>query len=258
MKNVLYLILILALATPALANVDITMDTDGVISCATTGGAVVRGLGLYVELPVGTTATITAASVKGDAKLNAPMDYFFTQIGLELPVVVGEGHPFANPIDAGVASLPATEVSLSVGVLDPTENQKGIGSDGDETVVVATLDIDCGSESEVIVTIDQDTSVGGIKQRGGVVGDSLGTVSVSGNTITCGPECWRDCQPCGDFNNSGDITTADALGLLAAWPPKDYEACADFNHSGDITTADALLLLAHWPPKEGCPGECAP
>ena len=52
--------------------------------------------------------------------------------------------------------------------------------------------------------------------------------------------------PCpADFDDDGDVDTADMLFLLAAWGTPD----GDVDGDGDTGTADLLALLAAW-------GEC--
>jgi len=63
-------------------------------------------------------------------------------------------------------------------------------------------------------------------------------------------DCWDYARQAeGDYNGDGVITSADAVGLNAAWVAQyrgEYDRCADFNHDGIISPADARILMAHW------------
>jgi len=75
------------------------------------------------------------------------------------------------------------------------------------------------------------------------------------------PDSWcYDCFRCGDATGDCQITAADAVILVNAWPPQAYDANADFNMSGTVTAADAVVLVNHWPPQESCPSAegCSP
>ena len=101
--------------------------------------------------------------------------------------------------------------------------------------------------------------------RGGVINEAGAELTIDTNDPMClqtsvpilpdtDPECWGyACFGCGDADGNDEISAADALVLVNAWPPKAYNACADFNQDDEVGPADALILVNHWPPKEACP-----
>jgi hypothetical protein len=91
-------------------------------------------------------------------------------------------------------------------VLDETENQLGVTTAAD----VLTLTIDCGTQSDVVVTITEDAD------RGGIVGDNLGVVTVSGNTISCATPCPGDVASGVAGQTDNQISSSDVIALLVA------------------------------------------
>ena len=57
------------------------------------------------------------------------------------------------------------------------------------------------------------------------------------------PPACPDCP--WDLDGSGSVSTADLLGLLAAWGT-DPGGPPDFNGDGTVSTADLLELLGNW------------
>ncbi|HRU14248.1 MAG TPA: hypothetical protein P5017_00830 [Anaerohalosphaeraceae bacterium] len=253
MRKVLPILLAIALAMPALADVAVTVDDagDGVaqLNLAISGDAVVRGLALKVTITGAELAAIADVTDVMPA-FNAYIDYYYSNTGFlgtlaDETALPGTGaHALANPDAAGVlATLPATTFSISLGALDNSGNQGGVTAGG----VLAKIKLtNIGGSAQVCVEADA--------LRGGIVGDNLGTVSDSacGNIAPGGPACWNNpCQPYGDFNGDNLITATDVQGLLAAWGKPYSDPCPDFNHDNLITATDVQILLARW--GKGCP-----
>lgn len=254
MRKVLPILLAMAIAAPALADVTASVSdaTGGVaqIDLAIDGGAIVRGVALKVTITGAELASIDDVVIV-DPRFNAYIDYYYSNTGFldgladetELP---GTGaHAVADPLAAGVLpSVPATEFVISVGALDNSGAQGGV----DTSAVLAqiTLSNFAGSTAQVCVEADA--------LRGGIVGDTLGTVtdSACADVSAGGPACWNNpCQPYGDFNGDNLITATDVQGLLAVWGQPYSDPCPDFNHDGLITATDVQILLASW--GVGCP-----
>jgi len=260
MRKVLPILLAIALAMPALADVAVTVDDagDGVaqLNLAISGDAVVRGLALKVTITGAELAAIADVTDVMPA-FNAYIDYYYSNTGFlgtlgdetDLP---GTGaHALADPDAAGVlAALPATTFSISLGALDNSGSQGGVTAGG----VLAKIKLsNISGSAQVCVEADA--------LRGGIVGDNLGTVSDSacGNIAPGGPACWN--YPCfvnGDSNGDCAITFGDLQPLIGAWPPAPYNECVDFNQDGAITFGDLQILINHWPPAHGCDAGCVP
>jgi hypothetical protein len=171
--------LAIAFAMPALANVTVTVD-EGVandeiaeVTLAIDGGSVVRGLAITVTITNGDIDALDDVT-EVMAGFNAYIDYYYSNPDFlgTLPDETGlpgtGAHALADPDAAGVlATLPATEFSISLGALDNTGAQGGIGAGGQLCKInVGPLDAD----AEVCVVVDA--------LRGGIVGDNLGTITV--------------------------------------------------------------------------------
>jgi hypothetical protein len=109
------------------------------------------------------------------------------------------------------------------------------GCPGGPNEAIACDDNSCGDEGS-IVTFPAEQSNWYWIRIGGYQGDTgTGLMFVS-----CEPS--EDCPA--DFDNDGDVDTADLLYLLAAWGTPD----GDVDNDGDTDTADLLALLADWGP----------
>ena len=141
MKKVLPILLAIALAAPALADVTISAAETGAgtgvlkITVSATGDAVVRGVALVVTTETG-DAEIDATTDVTMTNFNTNIDYFFTNGtgGVVGDTPDGEGHPIAKDGEAGAIDdpagsgnqLPASTFVLSTGYLDPSEAQGGL------------------------------------------------------------------------------------------------------------------------------------
>ncbi|MEJ5259793.1 MAG: hypothetical protein WHS88_06345 [Anaerohalosphaeraceae bacterium] len=197
MRKVLPILLAIAIAAPALADVTVSVSDAGSetaqIALAIDGGAVVRGVALKVTI---TGAELAAIADVTDvmAAFNAYIDYYYSNPGFlgglaDETALPGTGaHALADPDAAGVlATLPATTFVISVGALDNSGNQGGVTAGG----VLANVKLSnfAGSTAQVCVEADA--------LRGGIVGDNLGTVSASAcaNIASAPQECVNSAAP---------------------------------------------------------------
>lgn len=258
MKKLVCLLAILALATSLCATeIQITAEDAGSgqlrIGYNVTDGATPKGISVKLTIANGQLDKASDVAYV-DSFFDVYVDYLNVNADPCDPNTVrtiidaGTGHPIAKQDSNGVPTFPTSAFSLCLAALDDANKAVAV----EPNLVVLQL---CGTTTAVVTfTTDTKREIAGPYDT--VTLPSPVSVSVS----SCGQPCWKDCQPCGDYNNDCEISSADVLGLLGAWPPKDYDACADFDHNGEISSADVLKLLAHWPPKEQCPaGEgCSP
>lgn len=249
MRKVLLSLLVLALAAPSFAAVNITAEDagSGVLKLyyECTAGEVIRGLALAVEVTDGdgVVAAASDAVVPAASRFNTFIDYAFTvEAGAPGTYTIGAGHPLANKVAAGVATFPATVYSVSMGCLDEFEKvQGGVTGSGELVAITYTLTAD------TTVAISADTL------RGGIVGDGITEVNIQASQTLVGvsvPECWKkSCFTYGDANGDGLITAADITILINSWT--NYNPCADFNKDGLVTAADITILINNW--ATGCP-----
>jgi hypothetical protein len=185
MRKVLLSLLVLALAAPSFAAVNITAEDagSGVLKLyyECTAGEVIRGLALAVEVTAGdgVVAAETDAVVPKGSRFNTFIDYAFTvEAGAPGTYAIGAGHPLANKVAAGVATFPATVYSVSMGCLDEFEKvQGGVTGSGELVAIKYTLTAD------TTVAISADTL------RGGIVGDGITEVNIQASQVVVGGEC---------------------------------------------------------------------
>jgi len=292
MKKTLAMLLVLALVAPAMAVTFTASDaTGGVLKIDYTlaSGEVLRGLALKLTRTSGDAVVAAGTDVAAPA-FNTFIDYAFSNAGYQ----IGDGHPVANPAAAGVAALPASTFSISVGFLDQAGAQAGIAADGSITVQLTGTGESC-------FDIELDTL------RGGVVGDNVVAPAAGwkinqcvmiGGTPPCKDRltaaeqtqwdayvaaqpavdmscwCWQfQCQ--GDGDNKTEtlskyrVYNADLTLLLTNWKAKYATAnpAADFNHATEtlskycVYNADLTILLTNWKKKDAgltnCPGYVA-
>lgn len=240
MRKVLLSLLVLALAAPTFAAVNITVvdNTDGTATLVidTTSGEVVRGVALKVTATNGAKLVSTAATV--NPAFNTFIDSAFELGGA---YAIGDGHPFANVAAAGTAAADATEFSISMGVLDQGGNQAGYTSPvGGEALI--TFETGAGN-----ICVELDTL------RGGIVGD-VAIVSNLDTAAVCADITVEDDICLGDVNGDGVIDLFnDALTVILALDAVGYadiNPCpvellpADMNQDGILDLFnDALSLI---------------
>ncbi len=200
MRKVLPILLAIAIAAPTWANVTVSVsegaanDEIAELNLAIDGGSVVRGLALKVTI-TGANLAAVADVTNVMSAFNAYIDYYYSNPGFlgSLPnetALPGTGaHALANPDAAGVLStLPATTFVISLGALDNSGNQGGVAAGG----LLAKIKLSNFTGSSAQVCIEPDAL------RGGIVGDSLGTVSAAGCASIAkyvSPECVKSTAP---------------------------------------------------------------
>jgi hypothetical protein len=217
MRKVLLSLLVLALAAPTFAavNISIVDNANGTATLVidTTSGEVVRG----VALKVTATDGATLASVDSeDWDVNAAAFNTFIDSAFELGGAynIGAGQPFAKANEAGTAAAGAIEFSISMGVLDQGGNQAGYTSPvGGEALI--TFKTGAGT-----ICVELDTL------RGGIVGDAA-IVSNLDTAAVCAAITVEDDVCLGDVNGDGVIDLFnDALTVILALDAVGY---ADIN-----------------------------
>ncbi|MBN2514201.1 MAG: hypothetical protein JXB18_14780 [Sedimentisphaerales bacterium] len=292
MRKVLLSLLVLALAAPSFAAVNITAEdaTDGVLklSYECTAGEVIRGLALQLDVTNdgdGVVATSADGTVL-EVGFNTFIDSAYTiESGAPGTYVIGAGHAFANSAAAGEASFPATLYSISMGALDESGNQGGVTGAGELMTIKYT------GTKDTLVAISADTI------RGGIVGDGITEVNIQAEQlIVLGgecmlpshpsyaqwvavgkPDCWcasvnpRQCKGDADGLAQGKqnywVSTNDLAIMLAAWNKPveqlvDNQICADVDHLPQgkqnyrVSTNDLAILLANWNLANGPAADC--
>ena len=263
MKKLMLILMVIGITIPALA-VDISLvdngNGTGTIQYTAAAGEVCRGIAIVVDAGVGSITAVSGIN----PEFNVYMDAAFGDPGAYVIGVTGT--PIADPDGPGEIGLPASKISLCLGVVDVTGDQAG-ASEG--THNLATVE-NCGGDLDITV----DTLRGGIT---GDMGDGV-TVglagSVGGGTVTgaCG------CK--GDADGSTNISINDLVvitGFLhpdyAATTPKytcigiptgkdDYDANTDGNISiADLVEITGFLHPAYegtTPKYTGPAGVCVP
>lgn len=266
MKKVLPILLVAAMALPALGDVAVTavdkVPGDGILQITITpsGGAAIRGVALELDTETGDAVIDGSGDVViVDNKLNTNIDYFYTNgIGIVVgDTPAGEGNPIANPAAAGVLDPTggAANFSISSGYLDAAGGQAG---QLDPIVI------------EVAYTLSADSTISIVADalRGGIVGDDLGTVTypaadtliTATGGMTCrdmltaaeqadydayiaagkDPSCWCWRYQChGDVDNATEtalkyrVYGLDIAEIVANWKAKITTAnpCADIDHA---------------------------
>jgi hypothetical protein len=256
MRKVVCLLMIFALSG-ALYAADVDFSAAQVpaggnkvtISYVVNAGNSPTGIALVASVDSGVKIT---GSESQSASFNVNPDHAY---GDPCNYTLGTGHPLAEPCAPGVATLPSSEVSICMGIVDPCDSH-GPASDD---IITLTLD-PCGATAATL-RVREDG------YRGGVVGSPLDTnlgirvdLVFTGGECYTGPDyaawvqvgsptCWcyeRQCH--GDTNNSFAgkdqdgkreyVELADLQLLGEGWGEVDSAGgtvgswiCADFNHS---------------------------
>ncbi|HEV55968.1 MAG TPA: hypothetical protein ENN87_00510 [Phycisphaerales bacterium] len=241
----LALLLVLAMAVPAMAAVTFTADGDGSLKIYYTAdpGDNPRGVALRISLSDGATCGPDDV-VAVNPQFNTYIDYAASNPG---NFEVGQGHPLAKPTEAGALEAAASEFSVCLGVLDEAGNQAPASDGGPHLLVELNVSADCTA------TICADTLRG---PDSGVVGSVLESnlqegcieVAVTAGGVTCG----------GDFDANGKVDTTDIVLLVNYWlNNKNIFGIAptgaagwvegmDVNTSGQVDTTDIVLVVNHW------------
>lgn len=224
MRKVLLSLLVLALAAPSFAAVNITAEdaTGGVLklSYACTAGEVIRGLALKLDVTNdgdGVVATSADGAVL-QPRFNTFIDFAFTiEAGAPGTYVIGAGHPFANAAAAGEATFPATLYSVSMGALDEFEKvQGGVTGSGELMTIKYT------GTKDTLVAISADTL------RGGIVGDGITEINIQAEQLIVIGEI--ECIPSTNASYAQWVT----VGKPESW-------CNKRQCNGDADAAQELI-----------------
>lgn len=248
MKKVLPILLVIAMALPAMATVTITAVDNGdgtvTIGYVADAGEVIRGAGIKLTVGAGdeVDGVVDALAPDAASPFNAYIDYYAEFGVTELP---GTGaHPVADPAAAGPLALPAAEAVFSAGVLDESGNTGGAEGTG----ILCTITLVDGSDADgfAVLTIAEDAL------RGGVVGDGFTADQVvypAALTIEIpGDICLGDLNGDG-FKNTFDmsllVNKLMAKGAPYNIPSTDpaYQEAADLNADGYCNTFDMSMLV---------------
>jgi len=225
----LALVLVLAMAMPAMAAVTFSADGTGgklTISYTADPGDMPRGVALRVSLSDDATA--------GPDDVEAVMAEFNTNIDFAASnpgnFNIGDGHPLADPAAAGAITEAVSEFSISMGVLDEAGNQAPAPDGGPHELIVINIGASCTA------TICADTLRG---PDSGVVGSVLESnlqdgcieVEIVGVEPTCD----------GDFDASGFVTLDDVLLQVNYYVAnKDFLGRAPLDGPGYIAGFDTI------------------
>jgi hypothetical protein len=230
MKTLVTLVAVIALTVPCFAG-DATIDvaSDGTVSLTFTGDAPV-GVGLICD------ATSGVAYINGIANsagiFNVNIDFAHTaETTTPGSYSIGDGHPAADPQAAGVPTLPAKVVALSVGELD--------AADATSPVEIGVISMDAG-----------EVCLSGDPLRGGIV-DINGAAMTISNDGACFAVGGSTCCP-GDIADAiatlgspdGKIGFGDLNALIAALAPTFADVAVGVNPAldcADIANAIATL-----------------
>ena len=264
MKKVLPILLAIALAAPALADVTISAAEypaagSGVlrVTVSATGDAIVRGVALVLTTESG-DAELAATGDVTMTNFNTNIDYFFTNGtgGVVGDTPDGEGHPIAKDGEAGAIDdpagsgnqLPASTFVLSTGYLDPSEAQGGL------------YQVDSFFDITYDLTVTSTVSVELDSLRGEVVGEELGGITVSNGTgnpaelLVAGVECYDGMADYAEWVDAGSPDCwcyprqchGDADGLKVGSPFTGYYY---------VSQDDLNILISAWqvknPPQGG-------
>ena len=244
MRKVVLLLVAVLLAAPAMAVVEISATDNGdstvTIGYNCTEGELPRGIALAIAR---TDGDAVAESAVVDPVYNTFIDWAYSNLeGYD----VGMGHPFADPTAAGVATLPAADFSLCMGVLDQGGNQAA-GPGSLANLVTITFSGTSGTFS-----LDVDNL------RGGVVGSQL-EVSILTPRFTVGGVA---CTCNGDANDSNNISVGD-LSTIVSFLSPDYAGttppytcdptpagyeCYDANQDNKISVGDLSYIVSFLSP----------
>jgi hypothetical protein len=197
------------------------------IKVAPTSGASVRGVALKLTRTAG-DATISGTNKATATQFNTNIDYAFSH---SATYDIGQGHPLAKPDQAGeLTAFPASTFSLCSGYLDQSGGKAGV-------VVDSFFDVFYDLTINSTITIELDSL------RGGIVGDTLGTVTVSSpaslNAPPLGYTLTTSSTAGGDVTTPGEGAFGPYTGSVAivATPDLHY---AFVNWTGTGATAGKI------------------
>ena len=236
MKKVICLLMIFALSGALYAaDVDFVAVQDPVdstkvkISYVKLLGNAPAGIALIASVDSGVKIT---GSESQDPCFNVNPDYAY---GDPCNYTLGLGHPLAEPCAPGVATVPSSEVSICMGIVDLVDSHGPTASD----IITLTMD-PCGA-TVATLRIREDA------YRGGVVGSPLVTNLPIRVDLVFGPVC--EFPPTHD-----DYAAWQAAGSPACWcylrqchgDTDDVYEGKDVGSRRYVVLADLNLLAAAW------------
>lgn len=229
MKKLIATLLVIALAAPAFAaSVDLADNGDGTgtITLTVGEGEVVRGVAVEVSADtdiIAVTGTDPIFNVFMDAAYDAE-----TAEGAdpENPdYVLGTGSPVAVLGTAGVQELPATGISLSMGVLDEDGDETLGEGAGEGTYTLGIIDLGGAG----CVTLAADTT------RGGVVGDNIADVTYPTGQVCVTDDGGTTCI--GNVTSPGiDGYGMDPVTFMPIWE-------GNFTPDNQVDTSDLQAMV---------------
>ena len=265
-------------------------STNAKISYVVNTGNSPTGIALKASINAGVKVTGSSGQ---SANFNVNPDYAYND---PCNYTLGSGHPLAEPCSPGPASVPSSEVSICMGIVDPCDSHGPAADD----IITLTLD-PCGALVATL-TLAEDG------YRGGVVGSPLNTNLPQDFILNFGgcytgpdtaqwqqvgsPPCWcydRQCHGDADDLFAGKdsdgnreyVALSDLQVLGGGWGEADSAGgvvgawiCADFNHAFAGKDSDGnrewvelgdLQILGFWwgdvdctdpPPACGPPPDC--
>jgi hypothetical protein len=255
MKKIVFALVVLLLALPASAAVNISCAQDGndlVISMENTGGTRVRAIALDIQLDssdaclcdvdcVNTGYTIYPGQIDIDEVTGEVLDYGSCECDEGYPQTLPGTDPDSNGVTIEMGSLYVGEGNA------PPQ--------GLQELVRIDMSCSCGGD-DIPVLISENTIRGGVVMEDP---DEEPTVNITTCTVdlpSCAvPTCWDTVTQCGgqtsgDADCNGNINIDDLTALKAAWgmssPYTAPYCCADFDQSGSVNIDDLTILKGGW------------
>ena len=252
MKKVLFALVALLIASPAMAHVDLVIvDAGGGVAEVWyySGGVSAetskpRAFALNITVDAGSIDAVDPCELfpiyPGNIDLTDPQNPNWGSC-------VAPGSAPDNPGQLGSQAIVVEMGSLYEAEVDPAPEPNGL-----------LLRVQLGGSCNMSITSEDI-------YRGGVVLEDVTQPIVDVNdatnvAITCEIDCWDyDCFDCGDGNGDCFISFADLGLIIDSWGGLPYNRCADYNKDTFISFADIGVLIDHWG-AVGCTpcGPCTP
>jgi hypothetical protein len=230
MKKVMFVLVALLMASPALADVQITCEADGdgnnVISFdASTEPNLVRAFALDITVDDGNITKVECLD---------PNYYVYPG---SIEISGGDVDSWGSCL---CTAVPANSVTIEMASLYQKGVEPAPGKSGD----LVRVSYDAGAT--MVITLND--------LRGGVVMENpyeQPTVDI-GDCACVVPACWSYLTQChGDSDNTGDVKGSDFLALKDSWykvygEHAEYDPCADFDRNGEVKGSDFLTLKNNW------------
>jgi len=256
MKKVALALLVLALAVPAMAavNISATQDANKVtIGYTCTASEEVRAFALTIAVSDGAFIVGSAEPV-GDPNV---IDYWVYPGSVTFTVVDGNTvvDSFGTPVAEQTADGGVVEMASLYAASDPNHPVKPAASGS-----LCSFWVDCrkaGGDGKIVVSLSLNSKRGGVVLKDPNVTPTTNLPVAVDVPCMC-HLCWN-CpgQPKGDATNDGQVNLSDLLALKKAWLTTlagsphgtgtgEYNCCADFNQDGTVNLIDLLVLKKNW------------